>query len=77
MALLDQFDGDVPVFIMTDTEPMRCINCDEEEWAYNKLETDGTSTWREIGCEACGTTWNEVLDIRSITNIEIGGLNNG
>jgi len=71
MALLDQFDGDIPNRIDTDTEPMTCIHCGEENWAYNNLNRDGGDPWRELKCASCGTTWDEVLTISYIANIVV------
>ena len=73
MALLDQFDGDVPEVIETDTETNRCIHCGEEndvDWGH--LDSDGWGVWRDISCDVCGTEWCEVYKMSSIINIKVG-----
>ena len=73
MALLDQFDGDVPDTIETDTEPIRCIHCGEDEdVAWGRLDAEANNVWRENECNVCGTYWQEVYTIQCLTRITIG-----
>lgn len=73
MALLDQFDGDVPDEIRTDSEPLRCIHCGEEEDVdWGALDSNGASVWREPSCNTCGSSWQEVYLMHHINRIELG-----
>ena len=74
MTLLDQFDGDIPEDIETDTEPIQCLHCGETNLTASPTESDGNTRWSEVACDDCGTTWQEVYSITLITNIEIGEI---
>ena len=69
MALLDQFDGDVPHQIPTDTEPVRCIHCDGENLDLSQLDRELHNIWDEVECRECGTTWTETYTIKTIQDI--------
>lgn len=70
MALLDQFDGAVPEYIHTETEPLRCINCDEEENVHwGSADSYHGYIARENECNECGTSWTEKYTMEVITNI--------
>ena len=72
MALLDQFDGTVPDSIPTNSEPLRCIHCGEDDVDWGGLDSELNNVWRENECNVCGTYWQEVYAIKALVRIKIG-----
>ena len=76
MALLDQFDGDVPEFIHTETEPMRCINCDEDERiSWGNPDAYHGYIQRDNECLECGTSWKDQYTMALIGDIKAKPVN--
>lgn len=43
-----------------------CPNCGNDYLLSDHMETDGTSGWREVECNNCGTTFREVYQFSHI-----------
>lgn len=48
-----------------------CPHCANADIAASDLEMDGSSAWSKVTCAACGATWNDVYELRGVSELKI------